>query len=404
MKKVEIIGIGMGNPDTITVGGLRKIKEADFVIGAKRMVDAFDFAIEKKPKAYAIKSTEIYDAIKERKDDETIAVLMSGDAGFFSGTKKLIDLLKGQVSYRITPGVSSLQYFAAKTGVSWDDVKTISLHGRVENPVSNVLTHLKTFFLLDSNMNAAKVCQELKKADLGHLEVIVGERLSYEDEKFTYGTAEELANLEFDNLSVILVFNPDARRLKIVTHGLSDEEFIRGDVPMTKSEIRSISLSKLEVRKRDIVYDIGAGTGSVTVELARQVFEGRIFAVEINHDAAKLIDENISKFNLQNVKVIEGKAPEAIMDLPAPDRVFIGGSKGNMDEIIKTVLDKNKDARIVINAIALETVAASLEVIKKYQLKNVEIVQASIAKARKIGSYNMMNGQNPVYIISAGGK
>ena len=173
---------------------------------------------------------------------------------------------------------------------------------------------------------------------------------------------------------------------------------------MTKSEIRSISLSKLEVRKRDIVYDIGAGTGSVTVELARQVFEGRIFAVEINHDAAKLIDENISKFNLQNVKVIEGKAPEAIMDLPAPDRVFIGGSKGNMDEIIKTVLDKNKDARIVINAIALETVAASLEVIKKYQLKNVEIVQASIAKARKIGSYNMMNGQNPVYIISAGGK
>ena len=268
MKKVEIIGIGMGNPDTITVGGLRKIKEADFVIGAKRMVDAFDFAIEKKPKAYAIKSTEIYDAIKERKDDETIAVLMSGDAGFFSGTKKLIDLLKGQVSYRITPGVSSLQYFAAKTGVSWDDVKTISLHGRVENPVSNVLTHLKTFFLLDSNMNAAKVCQELKKADLGHLEVIVGERLSYEDEKFTYGTAEELANLEFDNLSVILVFNPDARRLKIVTHGLSDEEFIRGDVPMTKSEIRSISLSKLEVRKRDIVYDIGAGTGSCAIEFA----------------------------------------------------------------------------------------------------------------------------------------
>ena len=185
-----------------------------------------------------------------------------------------------------------------------------------------------------------------------------------------------------------------------MTHGMNDEEFIRGDVPMTKEEVRSISLSKMKIRKSDIIYDIGAGTGSVSVESAIQAEDGQVYAVEINPEAAGLIEENARKFAVSNITVIEGSAPEILKDLPAPDCVFIGGSKGRLEEILELIRKKNPQARVVLNAISLETLAQTLEYCRKYPIKNDEIVQVNIAKSKVVGSYHMMTGQNPIYVVS----
>ena len=156
----------------------------------------------------------------------------------------------------------------------------------------------------------------------------------------------------------------------------------------------------MKIRKSDIIYDIGAGTGSVSVESAIQAEDGQVYAVEINPEAAGLIEENARKFAVSNIKVIEGSAPEILKDLPAPDCVFIGGSKGRLEEILELIRKKNPQARVVLNAISLETLAQTLEYCRKYPIKNDEIVQVNIAKCKVVGSYHMMTGQNPIYVVS----
>lgn len=404
MKNIHIIGIGMGNPDTITLEGLKKIRKSDFLIGASRMLKAFSAETDA-PQAEAVAPDKILSLIEDRHEGEEIAVLMSGDTGFFSGTKKLIQGLSGRedLIWDVTPGISSLQYLAARNGISWDDVNVSSLHGREKNVLAEVSASSKTFFLLGSNMTAEKVCRILTEGGMGSAEVIIGERLSYEDERITCGTAEELASGRFDPLGVMFVFGQAEKGRLSPGAGIPDEAFVRGSVPMTKEEVRTVSVSKLRCEREDIVYDIGAGTGSVTVALAAQAPAGKVFAIETNPEGVRLIRENANQFRLNHIQVVEGMAPAVLSDLPAPDKVFIGGSKGNLDEIVRAVLEKNPQARLVVNAIALETLAEAESVFQKYGLADVETVQLSVAKAKKVGAYHMMNGQNPVFIISGQG-
>jgi precorrin-6Y C5,15-methyltransferase (decarboxylating) len=198
----------------------------------------------------------------------------------------------------------------------------------------------------------------------------------------------------------MLVENNKTIERPVVTHGIKDVLFERGQVPMTKNEIRSISLSKLQLRPGDIVYDVGAGTGSVSVEMALQAYEGSVYAVEFNEEALDLIRRNAEKFGAWNLEVVAGKAPEALADLPAPDRAFIGGSKGNLAEILELLVKKNPKIRVVVNAITLETMAEALEQFRKLGFEDIDVVQIFAAHGKAAGSYHMMQGQNPVFIIS----
>ena len=204
---------------------------------------------------------------------------------------------------------------------------------------------------------------------------------------------------EFDNLCVVVVFNEEAKNA-IITHGIPDDSFIRGKVPMTKEEIRSISLSKLRLCRDSVIYDVGAGTGSVSIEMARQAIDGVVYAIERNPDGLDLIRQNQRKLGIANIECIEGLAPMAMEDLPMPTHAFIGGSAGNMKEILQSLLNKNPNIRIVINAIALETIAETVEFIKELKVKDVDIVQVSVSKSKILGKYHMMMGENPIYIIS----
>ena len=210
---------------------------------------------------------------------------------------------------------------------------------------------------------------------------------------------KECIHYEGNPLAVLYIENPEADKT-VLTHGIPDDAFVRGKTPMTKEEVRSVSLSKMRVCRDSVIYDIGAGTGSVAVEAALQADMGHVYAVEMKEESAQLIEKNRRKFGADNLTIIRGMAPEALKELPAPDIVFIGGSKGHLNEIIETVCQKNPKARIVINAITLETLSEAVACCQNKKHLDDEIVQVQISKSDKIGNYHMMKGQNPVYIIS----
>lgn len=407
MKKIYLIGIGMGNAATLTEQGRRAAEASRLLIGAERMTAAFP---EFPGTVYhEISPGKILDSIRKNPGYHCVAVLLSGDVGFFSGAKKLNQLIEEQkrdeglwFDYEVEfiPGISSLQYFSAKLKLSWEDIKIVSLHGREDNIMGAVWNHAKTFFLTGGDYSVQRICQVLAENHLQEATVHVGEKLSYPEERILTAPAGSLTDQEFDPLSVVLVENDRLIKRTTVTHGLDDRLFLRGQVPMTKSEIRSISLSKLKLRSGDIVYDIGAGTGSVSVDMAFQVREGSIYAVEYDEDALGLIRANVEQLGAWNVKIVPGKAPEALGNLPAPDRAFIGGTKGNLPEILELLINKNPRIRVVVNAITLETMMETLEQLKRFGFEDVDLVQIFAAHGKETANYHMMQGQNPIFVIS----
>lgn len=405
-RKIKLVGIGMGTIQGMTIEALEACKKADIIIGAKRMVE--QVRTLGKSIFVSYKAEEIKEYIEQHKEFEDIVIVLSGDTGFYSGAKKLIESLANKKicqkkDIEIINGISSVVYFCGKLKMSWEDVTLMSLHGRKQNIIGAIKKKKKVFVLVGEKNGIHNICKQLLQFGLDKVMLYVGENLSYPNEKITIGTPDELVEKEFDTLSVLLIEQRDAY-MDMISYGIEDDIFIRGKVPMTKSEIRSISISKLKLQKDSIVYDIGAGTGSVSVELAILAEEGTVYAIEKKEEAVELIWENKKKFAVSNLEIIKGLAPEAIKDLPAPTHVFIGGSSGNLKEIIEQVLKKNPTTRIVINAIALETISEIVLFIKQNSFQNVDIVTASIGKAKMIGDYHMMMGQNPVYIVSLDGK
>ena len=182
---------------------------------------------------------------------------------------------------------------------------------------------------------------------------------------------------------------------------IRDREFIRDKVPMTKEEVRAISIAKLDLKPNNIVLDIGAGSGSVGIEAATYVTKGHVYGIEINPVATDLIKKNLKKFQIENYTLIEGEAPIDLEKVEI-DRMFVGGSKGKLDGIIDYFrINSKKGARIVINAIVLETLTSANELLKKKGFEDIEIVAVNISRNKKIGDMNMMMGENPIYIISA---
>ncbi|ADQ15612.1 precorrin-6Y C5,15-methyltransferase (decarboxylating) subunit CbiT [Halanaerobium hydrogeniformans] len=188
---------------------------------------------------------------------------------------------------------------------------------------------------------------------------------------------------------------------KYITAGIPDKDFVRGEVPMTKEEIRAVVISKLRLQKNHIVYDIGAGSGSITVEVALKARTGMIYAVEKKAKAVDLIKKNCNKFKLNNVKIIEKEAPQGFEELPPADRIFIGGSGGFLKEIISHS-DKNlkKDGKIILTAITVNTLSTAVSQFEQLNYQ-IDISNVSVTKTNKVGDYHMFKALNPVYIISA---
>ena len=321
---------------------------------------------------------------------------MSGDIGFYSGASKLLGKLDRDRYEVITePGISSVVYLCAKLGVQWQDVRLASSHGRDCNIVGLCRTNAKVFTLLSGEDSVHRLAASLSEYGL-NVRMTVGENFGYPDERITSGTPEEISKMTFGDLCTALVENP--RPDTSYPFGMADDDFIRGDAPMTKSEVRTLSVAKLKLSDSSIVYDVGAGTGSVSVEMARCAVNGTVYAIEKEDAAADLIEQNKLKFGTDNITVVRGLAPEAMKDLPAPTHAFIGGSSGNLQEIIGCILGKNPDVRIVITCVTVETLGEISAAAERAGMKEEEIVCVNISKAKRAGRYHLMTAQNPVYI------
>ncbi|MGB9825199.1 MAG: precorrin-6Y C5,15-methyltransferase (decarboxylating) subunit CbiT [Desulfofundulus sp.] len=169
---------------------------------------------------------------------------------------------------------------------------------------------------------------------------------------------------------------------------------------MTKEEIRAVTLAKARLAPGQVVWDIGSGTGSIAIEAARLIGDGIVYAVEQKTEALELIRKNIDHFNQKNIQVVEGRAPEALFPLPAPDRVFIGGSGGKLGEIIQLLAERlNSGARLIINALTLETLTQALTLLGPSWGK--EVVQVAVTRTVCRGHYHLMQALNPVWLITA---
>ena len=397
--RVNIVGIGPGNPDLLTGEARQAIAASNILLGDKRMLSAF--ADSSKTVYDTIKTSAIAEvAAKADPAKDVLAVLVSGDVGFFSLAKTISGKLPDCECVRYC-GISSLVYFASKLQLSWDDAKIVSMHGRDQNLVAAVAQNKKVFSLTGGEHSPQALCKQLCEHGLGQVLVYVGENLSYPEEKITQGTAEEISALSFPSLSVMMLLNDEANCFEPTVHGLADDLFMRSKVPMTKQEVRSVSMSKLMPKATDVIYDIGAGTGSCSVELALIAKQGKVWAFERNPVAVELLGKNKELFGLTNLDVIAGEALENIKTMPAPDCVFVGGSGGDLCEMLDVIYAKNSNCRIVINAITVETLAQVAAYYKEHPDYSLEIVNVFVARSKKLGSYNLMMAQNPVYVMTA---
>ena len=393
--KVFVIGVGMGNPATLTQAARDALEQSELVIGSGRLMDALDGY--RGHKVACVATSRIAEILHES-DARVASVVMSGDVGFYSGATALYDRLD-DLDVSVIPGISSLSYLCAQLRVPWQDAHVVSVHGRDCDVAGSVQCHAKTFVLLGGENTAASVCAALVSRGLADVRVSVGENLSYDGERIVRGTAEELCGCSFASLCVMLVENDHPLCVTPAGPHLADDDFVRGKVPMTKEEVRELAICKMRISPTDTVWDVGAGTGSVSVEAARAASAGRVFAIERSPEAIALLEENKRRFRLPNLAVVEGEAPDALDGLPMPDCVFVGGSSGWLSQIVRTAHARNPHVRLCMAAITLETLAEALACVRELLLDDVDIVQVSIAKAHAVGSYHMMRARNPVYLI-----
>lgn len=402
LRMVRLVGAGPGDPEFLTGKARKVLMESQLIAGAGRLVDSLGFA--GKPVLREYRPEKVLEFLDRHPEYEEIAVVFSGDPGFYSGAGGFRKALKDRPEFGVetVPGISSVSSFFAALGDSYENVCLASLHGRPDDILAAAARQKRLFLLAGEADTLKKICGLLLAAGLNQVRMTVGENLSLPSERLFSGTPEELKNTEISPLSVIYLENPAASETRI-TPGFPDSDFLRGEVPMTKQEVRAVSLAKLGLRAGAVVYDIGAGTGSVAAECARVSESIRVYAVERKPEALELLEKNRKHFLLPNLTIVPGEAPEALRGLPAPTHVFIGGSGGKLKEILTELLSRNRKVRIVLNVITLESLAVVSEFLKSGAAEDAEIVQISVSRSRKAGSSHLMTGQNPVWIISFSG-
>ncbi|MGN1383289.1 MAG: precorrin-6y C5,15-methyltransferase (decarboxylating) subunit CbiE [Eubacterium sp.] len=418
MMKVSLIGLGAGM-NTVISDAQRAVENADILIGAPRLLELVRSAYPESRQEFRqeIWPGRIADLLLEKKEEWgnlNVALLFSGDTGFYSGAGSFLREYRKRLpenmdpmsreaeafsgfSLEEFPGISSIQMLSSAVGKPWQDWTLVSAHGRDCDPAAAVRKGKNAFFLTGGSTGAQKLCQDLCDAGLEEQKVWIGENLGMSGQKITACSCREAAEQSFSSLAVVLV---EGMRDSYPACGIPDEAFIRGKVPMTKRMVRMAVSSILQISPEETVWDVGAGTGSVSVELARQAAGGIVYAVECKEEACGLIRQNQKRFHLGNLEIIQGEAPEVLRDLPAADAVFIGGSNGNIEDIIREAADKNPEVRIVFTGIVLETVLQGMEALKKLG-QDPEITQLAVSRSKTVGSrgIHMMTAENPIYIV-----
>lgn len=393
--KVYLTGTGTEGCRTLTAEAAEAIAGAGLLIGAERMLKPY--AESGKELAVMYQAEQIADALRNSQAD-TAAVLLSGDSGFFSGAKTLLPLL-ADMDVTVLPGISSASAFCAKCGITYENMRFISLHGTKADIAIHAKMNRYCFFLLGGEQNAAQVCRRLCAYGLSGIQVHIGMNLGYENERILHGAASDFTGLKNETLTVMITKNPEY--LRYIPSAVKDGDFIRGQVPMTKAEVRCSAVSALRIAHDAICWDIGCGTGSVSVEAAFRCPDGQVYAFDQREEAVILTEQNAHRFSCDNITAVTGTCPEILHDYPAPDAVFIGGSSGNLREILEQTALKNPAARIALTAVSLETLAQAVPLMEAY-CDDFQAVQIAVTRTKTVGRHTMPDVQNPVWLLTGG--
>ena len=411
--EICLAGIGMGSKDGQTQEVQHVIETADILLGAERMIERYSAKIEKRPYYMTEQILPYLEQLQKngftaQKDPLRVTVLFSGDTGFYSGCRKLYVALQETIAagalnarVRILPGISSVVSLAARVGESYEDAAILSMHGKKLNRLSaTVESHEKVFLLTSGSEDIRKIGRLLAEAGLTDCEVIVGYQLSYPEESIRILTPGQCEEITEEGLYTCLIRNPHWQPERL-THGRSDTCFLRdAKTPMTKEEVREVSICKLHLTQNAVVYDIGSGTGSVAIEIAGVPGRVQVYAIERKPEAVELLRKNREHFHMDNIQIIEAPAPEGLEELPVPTHAFIGGSGGRLLDILQVLYRKNPHMRIVINAISMETIAELKEVLDTFPVEEEEILQMQVSRVKKLLSYHLPQAENPVWICS----
>lgn len=411
-NQVFLMGLGMGSEDSRTLSVKKELEEADYLFGAKRLLDSVSVTAKKYP--YYLKQ-DILPVLEELSGSGArIGVVFSGDTGFFSGCSKLYEALLERTDCNtvILPGLSSVSYLAAGTGYSWQDGAIVSIHGHGEGEqwcaelLEKVRHTEKTYLLTSGIADVRLVGRYLRQSGLAHCRILTGCQLSYPEESIESLTPEECEQLEEkrkenpeEKLYTCLILNPRYQE-KLTVPGFPDSSFCRDKVPMTKEEIRSLSLCKLRLTEKCVCYDIGSGTGSIAIEMAKRSGKSKVYAIERKETALQLLQKNKEVFSAYNMEIVAGEAPECLEELPPATHAFIGGSNDRFSEILDVLYRKNPRMRVVVNAVSLETMAELKTLKSEERIGELDIIQVQVSRAKPLGAYQLMQAENPIMIAA----
>lgn len=404
-RAVTVIGIGDDGCASLTSRAASAISRAQVLVGGERHLAFFpQFEGERIVLKGSIATA--LDHVAERANEHQVCVLASGDPLFF-GVGSLICRRIGGEHVEIIPAPSSVQWAFARAGIAWDDADFVSVHGRsLDGFVSRLRRSAKIAVLTDGESSPPRLAMRLIEHGDTSFTAWVCERLAGPDERVRRFTLPELAEArDIDPLNVLLLVREEGFRAPPSIPFLHEEAFAKR-MPknglITKREVRLLSLATLAIRPDAVVWDIGAGSGSVSVEAAMLAPRGRVFAIEVDPEGVSICRDNARSHGVDNVHVIEGRAPEALVGLPAPDAVFVGGSKGSMDPILQASLDALRPGgRLVVNAVTMENVAEAYAAFRTRGL-DPEVTLVQIARGVPLARYQRYEALNPIHVLAVG--
>lgn len=401
MQSIHVIGAGMAGQEGFTAQALGLISQSTLLFGNTRLLDLFpDYCGEK----VVITDQSLAQMVdKIRQSDGRIVILSSGDPLFFGIGRYLLRNLPDTL-IEFLPNVTSVQYAFSKIREPWDDAVFLSVQGRdLKDVVDRIIANDKAAILTDDIGTPERIARELLIRRCAGYRVYVCENLGSSQEKIQVTTIRGLQKLAVAPLNVLILIREfeDKEQQSLPSFGIPDEAFVSIKKTMTREEVRVVTLAKLRLRPDMCLWDIGAGSGSVSIEADHLLPFGRVFAIERNEESLGFIRENLQRFKARNVTVVAGGAPDCLDDLPDPDRVFIGGSGGHLWEILDRVDQRlASGGLVVLNAITLDTLTAANEYFANAGY-TAEVVVLNIARTRPETNYKMFEAYDPVYIITA---
>lgn len=408
--KVFVIGVGIQGAASLLPQAQQAIEQADILMGGERLLQAFPSAGKER---IVIRNNlaEIVERLKEREENSQVVVLTSGDPLFYGIADFLLRHLPPE-EVEIFPNVSSMQWAFARIKESWTDAVFVSAHGRgLDGVIEAVRQAGKIGVFTDPTHTPAAIAREMGRYGLIGYRAAVCENLGGKTERITWSDISSLVGKTFSPLNVMILLKEDSSGTPedspshSTSHasrslGLPDSAFEQRPGMITKEEVRVLSLSKLRLRDEGVLWDIGAGCGSVSIEAALLAPRWTVYAVERDRVEASLIRRNVQRFGLSNVKVIQGTAPEVLGALPSPKAVFVGGSGGKLSAILEECLTRVKPGgTLVANAVTWDSLTQASTY---FQEKGVawDLVTVNLSRTKEIKGKKLFEALNPIYILS----